>query len=71
MSVYFLHKYNIYIYILYILYAAIIFLDLGEPFTLRSFSLHHRIIAADRSASSSASLVRLKLSAWIDVAVRS
>ena len=68
MSVYFLHKYNIYIYILY---AAIIFLDLGEPFTLRSFSLHHRIIAADRSASSSASLVRLKLSAWIDVAVRS
>ena len=54
-----------------ILYTVIILLDLGEPFIFRSFSLHHRIIAADRSASSSASLVRLKLSAWIDVAVRS
>jgi hypothetical protein len=34
----------------YILYAVILLLDLGEqPFTLRSFSLHHRIIAAGRS----------------------
>jgi hypothetical protein len=62
----------------YILHAVIPLLGLGEqPFTLRSFSLHRRIIAACRSSVrisklGSRSIHRLlRFGAWIDVGDRS
>ena len=47
---------NVYIFVLY---AVILLFDLGEqPFKLRSFSLHHHVIAADCRSHQLSNLLR-------------